>query len=110
MPDISTNATLTAAGYTTAPRSSYGLKLILRDGEPGGHYDCQSAWDLPGMREVREAPVTDFDRTLSALAGPTALATSRKLDDRLDLLNASASSPCARASASVRTSTASRST
>ena len=73
MPDISTNAALAAAGYTTAPSPSYGLKLVLRDGEPVGHFDCQSAWDLPGMREVREAPA--------------ALATSRKLDRRLDLLN-----------------------
>lgn len=53
MPDTSTNAALAATGYITAPSPSYGLKRILRDGVEVGHFDCQTAWDLPGMREYR---------------------------------------------------------
>ncbi len=47
----STNSALDATGYTTAPSPSYGLKRVLRDGVEIGHFDCQTAWDLPGMRE-----------------------------------------------------------
>ncbi len=47
----STNSALAATGYTTTPSPSYGLKRVLRDGVEVGHFDCQTAWDLPGMRE-----------------------------------------------------------
>lgn len=61
----STNAALALAGYTTAPSPSYGLKLVFKDGQPVGHFDCQTAWTLPGLKEagaLLDARLSVFDQ------------------------------------------------
>lgn len=87
MPDISTNAALAAAGYTTETSPSYGCKRVLKDDAEVGHFDAVTAWTLPGMREVRAQPLTDIERDMGALLGPAAVDVSRKLDSRLDVFD-----------------------
>lgn len=48
----STNTALSVAGYTKGPSRSYGCREIFKDGVSVGHFDCQTAWGLPGMHEA----------------------------------------------------------